>query len=148
MQKLVLIPPPAIAFALIGLAFGIDRLLPNLPHLGLPGLGLVLMAAGISLGAAALANFFRQRTTFVPHGEPSSLVVRGDYQWTRNPMYLGLCTIVLGVALYFGMLPLFLVPPAMFVLIDRVYIPYEEAKLLKLFGAPYEEFLGKVARWL
>jgi protein-S-isoprenylcysteine O-methyltransferase Ste14 len=148
MEKLVFVPPPIIALLLIGLAFGVDCLLPKLPLLRLPGLGILLMATGFFLGITALLNFRRHRTTFVPHGNPTVLVTRGSYIWTRNPMYLGLFTALLGFACYFGNLLLFLVPLAFFLIIDRHHIPYEEAKLLQLFGDDYGEFRQQVARWL
>jgi protein-S-isoprenylcysteine O-methyltransferase Ste14 len=148
MEKLIFVPPPLIALLLVSLAFGLDRLLPKLPAVPLPGLGIVLMASGVFLGASALLNFRWLRTTFIPHGDPTALVTLGPYRWTRNPMYLGLFTTLLGFACYFGKLPLFLVPPAFFLIIDRCHISYEEAKLLGLFGEAYAEFRRRVARWL
>ena len=148
MNKMIVIPPPVIALLLIGLAFGLDHLWPGLPRIPLPELGLVLMPTGLTLGLQALLVFRRQRTTFVPHGEPTALVIQGPYLWTRNPMYLGLCTALLGLAGYVGKLPLFLVAPVLFVIIDRIYIPYEEAKLQRLFGDSYSDLLRTVARWL
>lgn len=148
MEKLVLVPPPFIALLLIGTAFGLESLVPRLPSFPLPGLGILLMATGAFLGASALQNFRRHRTTFVPHADPTTLVTVGPYLWTRNPMYLGLCTVLLGFACYFGALPLLLVPPAFFLIIDRIHIPYEEAKLARLFGEPYSALRRQVARWL
>jgi protein-S-isoprenylcysteine O-methyltransferase Ste14 len=148
MEKAVFAPPPLIALALIGLAFGVSLLLPGLPAARLPLLGTLLMASGTFLGLSALLNFRQHRTTFVPHGEPTALVRLGPYGWTRNPMYLGLSTALLGFAFYFGSLPLFFVPPAFYLIIDRVHIPYEEAKLSHLFDGAYEEYRQRVGRWL
>jgi protein-S-isoprenylcysteine O-methyltransferase Ste14 len=106
------------------------------------------MAAGLSLGLLALLHFRQRRTTFVPHGEPTALVMAGPYMWTRNPMYLGLFTLLLGFALYSGGLPLFLAPAAFSLILDRAHIPYEEARLSKLFGEAYNEYQKRVARWL
>jgi protein-S-isoprenylcysteine O-methyltransferase Ste14 len=148
MEKLIFFPPPAVALLLLAVAFGLDRLLPHLPSVHLPGLGVLLMVSGIFLGLMALGNFRRRRTTFVPHGAPSTLVTEGPYLWTRNPMYLGLLTALLGIACYLGKLPFYLAAPGFFLVIDRHHIPYEEAKLLGLFGEAYAEFRRRVARWL
>ncbi len=148
MEKMRLLPPPIVALLLLGLAFLVDRWLPGLPRLRLPTAGLILMAAGFSLGILALHKFRLYRTTFVPHGEPTALVTAGPYSWTRNPMYLGLFTLLLGLALYFGHLPLFLIPAAFFFIIDRAHIPHEEAILAKLFGDKYSDYRSRVGRWL
>jgi protein-S-isoprenylcysteine O-methyltransferase Ste14 len=148
MNKLVLIPPPVFALLLLALGYGLDRLLPGLPRPHLPLLGLVLMASGLSLGLMALAHFRRQGTMPVPHGEPSALVLAGPYLWTRNPMYLGLFTILLGLACYVGGLPLLLAAPGFYALVSQIHIPHEEAKLADLFGAAYAEYRDRAPRWL
>lgn len=148
MNKLVLVPPPVVALLLLGLGFGLDALFPALPRIVLPGLGIVLAATGLTLGLLALLRFKEQRTTPIPHGEPSALVLSGPYLWTRNPMYLGLLTAVGGCALYFGALPLFIALPGFFVLVGKVHIAHEEAKLAGLFGEAYAAFKASVPRWL
>lgn len=148
MAKLVLVPPPVIALVLLGLAYALEQALSGLTLLHAPLGGFALAGAGFLLALSALLGFFRRRTTPIPHGEPSALVVAGAYRWTRNPMYLGIFTALLGVALYFGTLPFYLVPPAFVLAIGRIHIPFEEAKLAGLFGAAYEDFKARVPRWL
>lgn len=148
MEKLVLVPPPVIALVLLGLAYGLEQALPGLTLLRASPGGFVLAGAGFLLALSALLGFLKQRTTPIPHGEPSALVVAGAYRWTRNPMYLGIFTALLGVALYLGTLPFFLVPPAFVLAIGRIHIPFEEAKLAGLFVAAYEDFKARVPRWL
>jgi protein-S-isoprenylcysteine O-methyltransferase Ste14 len=148
MHKLVLVPPPVIALLLLGLGFGLDALFPGLPKIALPALGIVLAASGIALGVLALLRFKAQGTTPIPHGEPSALVLAGPYLWTRNPMYLGLLTALAGCVLYFGGSPLFIALPGFFVLISKVHIAHEEAKLAGLFGEAYAAFKASVPRWL
>jgi protein-S-isoprenylcysteine O-methyltransferase Ste14 len=148
MDKLISLPPPLIALLLVGLGFGLDLLVPGLPALPLPLLGVVLMSVGVFLAVLALLNFRGFRTTALPHGNPSVLVTTGPYAWTRNPMYLGLLTALCGFAFYFGSLPLFVAPPAFFALMNRTHIPYEESKLLGRFGEAYAKYRRLVERWL
>ena len=149
MHKLVYIPPPVIALTLIGLAFALEFwLLPGLPQYPLPVLGVLLMVPGILLAFSALFGFRREKTTFVPHGEPTTLVILGPYRWTRNPMYVGLLTALAGFAVFLGKPLLYAAPVALFLVLDRVFIPYEEAKLIRLFGESYREYLSQVRRWL
>ena len=148
MNKLRWLPPPVVAVLTLGLASLLNLGLAELPRLRLPGLGLLLMATGILLALSALLQFWRHRTTPLPHGESAALVTAGPYLWTRNPMYLGLFTALMGFALYTGPLPLFLAPIAFALIIDRVHIPYEEATLARLFGETYRDYRNRVARWL
>ena len=148
MNSLLRFPPPVIALVLALLAFALDQLIPLAAELLSPILGFVLITSGLVLAASALAELRRQGTTPMPLEEPTVLAADGPYVWTRNPMYLALVTVLTGFAFFMGGLPLFLAPIAFFLLIDRVFIPYEENKLLNLFGRPYEAYLAAVRRWL
>lgn len=148
MQKLVYIPPPVMALTLIGLAFAIERwVLPGLPQFPLPIPGILVMLAGMVLAVGALRGFRHHKTTFVPHGEPTTLVLFGPYRWTRNPMYVGLLIALTGFAVFLGKPLLYAVPLLLFLVLDRVFVPYEEAKLARLFGASYVDYLCRVNRW-
>lgn len=144
----VYFPPPVIAALLLGAAFGINRLGSGLPQLRVEALGILLIAAGMLLGLSALTLFRRDRTTVVPHGLPSLLVVRGPYGWTRNPMYIGFVTILSGLAFYLGPLPFYLVPPLFLWVLNAVHVPHEEATLSEEFGDDYRDYRRKVWRWL
>jgi protein-S-isoprenylcysteine O-methyltransferase Ste14 len=148
MEKLIRIPPPLIALALLGITYALGRLFPNLPAVSQPTAGALLIGSGAVLATSALADFLRRRTSFIPHGEPSTLVVEGPFVWTRNPMYLGLFTFMLGVALYVGSMPMLLAPVAFHDIINRTHILFEENRLSKLFGERYERYRRRVGRWL
>ena len=143
------IPPPVIAFALLAAAGLIHRLLPFLEVMpSTPFGGFVWAASGVVLAASAALQFRKLKTTVLPHGTPTELVTLGAYLWTRNPMYLGLLTILIGIALAFGTLPFFLAPWFFFLIINEIHIPYEEAVLSRKFGAAYERYLKRVRRWI
>jgi protein-S-isoprenylcysteine O-methyltransferase Ste14 len=146
------IPPPA-QFALTFLAgAGLDRLLPWRPawmtmHI-VHWAGFVLAVAGCSLAGAAAGRFVLRRTTLDPTGEPSRLIVNGAYAWSRNPMYLSLTAVYLGLALALGRAwPFFLVilPWAS---MNRGVIPFEEARLSETFAHDYANYCRKVRRWI
>ena len=63
-------------------------------------------------------------------------------------MYLGVVTMLSGVAAWFGTLPFALAAVAFFLVIDRVFCPYEERKLAFGFGESYERYRRRVRRWL
>jgi protein-S-isoprenylcysteine O-methyltransferase Ste14 len=105
---------------------------------------------GAFCGMSALGSFIRHRTSIDPHhpAKTSCLVVTGLYRHTRNPMYLGLCLLLIGWVILLGA-PVALFGPAMFVVyLTRFQIQPEERLLLERFGKDYEAYCKKVRRWL
>jgi len=145
------IPPPIWGIAsLVAFYF-----LSGLPALqGLPDwtnkiAATILMVLGFGPAAAALAQFRRAGTQVRPDSETNNkLVVSGLYRFTRNPMYLGMILFSLGVALWFGRPLMFVSPLLVFVLTNWLFIPFEEAKMGRQFGAEFEAYKKKVRRWI
>jgi protein-S-isoprenylcysteine O-methyltransferase Ste14 len=146
------IPPPA-QFALAFLAgVGLDWLMPWRPAWMATSsaywAGLALVVAGCSLAVAAAGRFVVRGTTLQPTGQPARLVVSGAHAWSRNPMYLSLTVITVGLALVLGRAwPLILVvlPWAS---MNWAVIPFEEARLRETFGQDYVDYCRRVRRWI
>ncbi len=146
------IPPPAYMLLFAGLMWLLDRHLPLLEWIPAPwnkgGLGII--AAALLLDLSSLLLFFKRHTTpnpFTPE-KASQLVTSGMYRYTRNPMYVGLLTVLTGWAIYLGSLsPFFLIPLFMGVLTHQQIIP-EEKILEEKFGQAYLDYKQSVRRWL
>ncbi len=78
----------------------------------------------------------------------SDLVISGLYKVTRNPMYVGLQTILTGYAIWLGSLSPFFVLPLFYFIITEMQIKPEEAILEKKFGQDYLNYKNSVRRWL
>jgi protein-S-isoprenylcysteine O-methyltransferase Ste14 len=63
-------------------------------------------------------------------------------------MYVAVVMFGLGVSFFVGSIPMFLAPIAVFLLCDRVFIPFEEAKMLRQFGETYASYTRRVRRWI
>jgi protein-S-isoprenylcysteine O-methyltransferase Ste14 len=110
--------------------------------------GLLPLAAGLFLLLVSAGLFRRRGTTLHPFGEPVVLVQDGLYNYSRNPMYLGMLLILTGVALGLGQ-PLALAPLPVFVAtINRWNIRPEEQALDAQFGDAYRTYCQRVRRWL
>lgn len=110
--------------------------------------GAVLLVAGIALAAWSLLIFRKERTTTVPGAVSRTLVVRGPYRLSRNPMYVALTLVYLGeVGVLVQVAPLFLLPLVV-AYIDRIVIPVEESKLGEAFGDAYRRYRADVRRWI
>lgn len=88
------------------------------------------------------------RGTPAPMDAPKRLVIRGLYNYTRNPMYLSVLTMILGWALLFRSVPLVLYAFFLGVGFQAFIVLYEERHLRREFGNEYEDYLRRVRRWM
>ncbi len=149
MRQIRLVPPVYFLIALT-LQLALDRLLPGAELLGSRWrwLGLLLLVPTLLLAGPAARALVRRGTTLHPFGRPGQLVTDGPFRYTRNPVYLALACILLGMAVWLGSLAAFLVVPAFVWAITAGFIRREEAALSAIFGAAYSEYCRRVRRWL
>jgi len=76
------------------------------------------------------------------------LVTSGIYKYTRNPGYLGLAVIQLGLALMIDSPWIGVATVVAVVVTNQFVIRLEEEKLRRTFGQDYQDYLNKVRRWL
>lgn len=111
------------------------------------GFGLLILGALIYL-ICVMEFAVRGRGTPAPIDAPKRLVVGGLYQYVRNPMYVGVLSVVLGWTFLSRSLEL-LGYAALLALCFHAFIRlYEEPTLAKQFGPEYEAYLASVGRWL
>jgi len=78
----------------------------------------------------------------------TALVTEGPFRYSRNPIYVALTLLYVGVALLINALwILLLVVPALMALRYGV-IAREEAYLTQKFGDAYHQYTTQVRRWL
>ena len=142
--------PPRIAAILILLAFGRHYLLSSGGGLlyQAAGLGIFLEVLGFCIMLWAWWLFKKASTSLCPLSDDTVLVDYGIYQLTRNPMYLGLTFILLGIALIAGGLAYYIAVIVFFIIVDRAFCDYEEGKLAERFGEKYHVYQRRVRRWL
>lgn len=114
---------------------------------------LAFACAVIALGGAIYAwcvwDFARiGRGTPAPIDAPRRLVVRGLYRYTRNPMYVGVLTLILGWSLLFGAPVLVLYALLCWTCFHLFVVLYEEPHLAREFPDEYEAYRSRVGRWL
>lgn len=155
MNPLLKIFPPVWFALFLALGLGVHYYVPSARvfDVAIPGvtdiLALVLAIAAFYVSQYASFHFAKVKTEILPTSETNCvLVVEGPYRFTRNPMYLGLVILLLAVAIYIGTLPLVISAFGLFLVFNFFFIPFEEAKMLRQFGAEYEEYRARVRRWL
>jgi protein-S-isoprenylcysteine O-methyltransferase Ste14 len=112
-------------------------------------IGILLMVVGGSIYAWTVWDFASYgRGTPLPIDAPIKLVVRGLYQYIRNPMYLGVILVILGWSAIFASGWLLIYALVVWVVMNLFVSFYEEPQLKMLFGTEYEAYRAAVRRWV
>jgi protein-S-isoprenylcysteine O-methyltransferase Ste14 len=88
------------------------------------------------------------RGTPAPIDAPGKLVVRGLYRHVRNPMYVGVLTVLLGWVVFAPGAWLIAHWLIMFTLFNAFVLLYEEPHLREVFGPEYDRYAAGAGRWL
>jgi protein-S-isoprenylcysteine O-methyltransferase Ste14 len=148
-QKRKLIPPMYLMIALIVMgALHINWPLVRLIEQPYTYIGAIPVLAGTIMTGAAARLFRILGTPLVPFERSTVLVTHGLYRFSRNPMYLGLFAICVGVATLLGTLAAFLPVPVFIWLIQAHFVKGEERFLESIFGEQYLAYKRSVRRWL
>ncbi len=125
-----------------------------------PAAGLPIPASGLIAGALALLGAviavlgvweFRSAGTTVDPRIPeqsASLVVRGVYRFSRNPMYLGFLLLLCAWAVFLSSLAALVMLPVFVLYMNRFQIAPEERYMREKFAETYAAYQARVRRWL
>jgi protein-S-isoprenylcysteine O-methyltransferase Ste14 len=146
----VRIPPPLIYVAgfLGGVALELAFPIGALPLVLAVVAGLVGVSLWLALDGSAMLRFRRAGTSMVPMRPTTALVTSGPYRITRNPMYVGMAFLYVGLALSLGVIWALGLLPVVLLVVDRLVIAREERYLNAKFGEEYREYKRRVHRWL
>ncbi|WP_201502122.1 MULTISPECIES: methyltransferase family protein [Psychrobacter] len=146
------VPPVAQVIITAAAMYGVSKMVPALTFSlnGSTALAVGLGVMGLSLGIMGVTQFRIAQTTPNPQAleQVSSLVTSGVYQYSRNPMYVGLVLILLGWAFYLSHFLAFVLLPIFILYITRFQIQPEERMMAQKFGKTYQDYLNKVRRWI
>jgi protein-S-isoprenylcysteine O-methyltransferase Ste14 len=120
---------------------------------GRPGRRNLLGLIPIGTGSAGLVwclrlHFVGARGSFEMERAQNYLVVRGPYQFTRNPMYLCGMLIWLGWIIFYGSVAVLAGAVVFWGSVAGLVVPWEERKLETRFGETYLRYKNSIPRWL
>ncbi len=144
-----LIPPFLVLFCLITILLiwffiPVYQIVPD-PFKYL-GVGIIL--CGLVLLVTASKRFKKVHTNIHTFKSPDTLVTKGPFSFSRNPMYLGFTLVLFGTALLANVIAAFLVVIFFFVISNLWYIPFEEQAAAEKFGKEYDSYRKRVRRWI
>jgi protein-S-isoprenylcysteine O-methyltransferase Ste14 len=111
-------------------------------------LGLALLVVGSVALLWCVRDFYVSgKGTLAPWAPPAHLVVVGLYRYTRNPMYVAVALILLGWAVSFGSLGLFVYTIIVAIAFHLRVVLGEEPWLARTHGVQWQEYSSRVPRW-
>ena len=139
--------PPVWLIAIMALGYLIASAAPP-PGWPMPWIGGAVMALGVALAIWAAAGFRAQRTTIIPHRQPSALITGGAFAFSRNPIYLADLIVLVGWLMIWGAAAPFVLIPAFAWIINTRFIAPEEARLQAAFGEAFTAYAARTRRWI
>lgn len=145
-------PPPVLPLLTICAGVGLQYLLPLVigppaPLRYLMG-GLLVVASILVLGLWPVVLFRRSGQSEIPWRPTPSIIEVGPYRYTRNPMYLQMILVCIGVSTMLANGWILLLVPLCVGALQRFAIAPEEAYLSEKFGQEYRDYMRRVRRWL
>lgn len=144
------VQPAALFVLTVALGFGIGRMAP-LEHLNasiVQHAGIAAVAAGCLFAAWGIICLKVAGTTVKPGAPVIAFVCKGPYRISRNPMYLALLVIQLGLGMILGNWGILVTIPLLAGLLHTLSIRPEEHCMHLKFGPEYRDYCGKVRRWI
>lgn len=111
--------------------------------------GLLLLSIGIAIYCWCLWDFaVYGQATPAPIDAPKCLIIRGLYRYVRNPMYVGVLSVILAWFFLFIEINILVYCLVIATCFQFFVVFYEEPLLQKMFGVEYAEYQASVNRWL
>ena len=144
------IPPPIVTLIFAALIYFSSEWSPSIVFRGQNLISLFLMTVGFIVLLIAISAFIKLKTTINPlkPEAASSLVTTGIFRISRNPMYLGMLLLIIGLWIKTGAVLGFILVASFIAYLNYFQIFPEEQAMKGLFSDKYKTYCQQVRRWL
>jgi protein-S-isoprenylcysteine O-methyltransferase Ste14 len=145
--------PPILLLITIALGIGLQWLVPlpwiyGLAALEATVLGGTMIVAAFAIDIWTALVLRSHKTTIMPHQRSASLVTRGPFRFSRNPIYVGNLMVVAGLGLVLSNPWLLIATPVLGFALHKLAIRREERHMEALFGDQWRDYRARVRRWI
>lgn len=111
--------------------------------------GIMLIFIGLCVITVTIISFMKiGKGTLAPWNPTQYLVTSGMYRYVRNPMIIGVLTVLIGESICITSLKILLWALVFFIINNIFFVTYEEPNLEKKFGDQYRYYKRNVPRWI
>ncbi len=104
---------------------------------------------GFAIMTACILRFATEgKGTLSPLDPTKRLVINGLYRYSRNPMYVGVMTMLTGEVLFWWSIELAVYAVGIFGVFNAFIMLHEEPRLRREFGPEFEDYASRVGRWI
>lgn len=141
--------PPLILAGTVALGLVLGFIWPAnfLPREFAIPLGILIILGAINLALLAVREMFAANTALDVRKPSTEIVTSGVFQMSRNPIYLGMILLCVGIAFLVDSLWILILALPLAVILQKGVIEREEAYLERKFGEKYLRYKAKVRRW-
>ncbi len=142
--------PPLVYAVSLFIGLGIEQLLPlvSIPGTWRAGPAVVLIPWAGLLVVPTVMRFRKADTTLRVRKAATILITGGPYRYSRNPLYLALTLLYLGVGVLFSSAWVCVLVVPTLLIINVAVVRKEEQHLELQFGEEYLRYKTAVRRWL
>ncbi len=146
LKQLVSFILPITVLILVPLYIEKDISIKNVPTLLL---GLLIMIIGLYAMIKSISAFIKiGKGTLAPWSPTKKLVIAGMYRYVRNPMIMGVLTVLIGESIAIMSMQILIWAGIFFLINTTYFVLYEEPDLERKFGDQYREYKRNVRRWV
>ena len=143
-------PPPLVALTFGFLINYTKNIFPKVKINWGDVFGSIIIIFGIIMILSAIILFKKYQTTITPlnPSKATKLITDGIYKFSRNPMYLGLLLVLLGISFMINIIGGFLLIPLFILYLNLFQIIPEENAMVDLFKDEFLDYKKNVRRWI
>ena len=143
-------PPPLVALTFGFLINYTKNIFPKIEVKNEFIFGSFMIISGLIIILSAIILFKKYQTTITPlnPSNATKLITDGIYKFSRNPMYLGLLLVLLGISIILNLTGGFFLIPLFILYLNLFQIIPEENAMVDLFKDEFLEYKKNVRRWI
>jgi protein-S-isoprenylcysteine O-methyltransferase Ste14 len=143
--------PPPIATLLFGLSIYFSRGIFQAVEVKYSFyIAILLLILGLTVLISAVRLFRKDKTTVNPLSpeQATKLVTDGIFKYSRNPMYLGMASILGSIAVFFNLIGGIILIALFCFYITKFQIIPEERAMSNLFSQDFDKYKQTTRRWI
>ncbi|MDA9964905.1 isoprenylcysteine carboxylmethyltransferase family protein [Gammaproteobacteria bacterium] len=113
-------------------------------------IAILLLILGLTVLISAVSLFRKDKTTVNPLSpeQATKLVTDGIFKYSRNPMYLGMASILGSIAVFFNLIGGIILIALFCFYITKFQIIPEERAMSNLFSQDFDKYKQTTRRWI